>query len=122
MYKRQPLIFANELRLEVADLPTNSFGYFLTATMPGFAMGAGGSQGNLCLGGTSIGRYVGPGEIQFSGSLGLFGLDVDLSQIPTPLGFVAAQSGETRFFQGWYRDANPTPTSNFTSAWSVTLF
>jgi hypothetical protein len=42
-----------------------------------------GSLGVLCLGG-SIGRYVGPGQIQNTGGTGAFCLLLDLTQTPTP--------------------------------------
>ena len=34
---------------------------------------------------------------------------------------VSAQPGEAWYFQCWHRDANPTTTSNFTDAVSVTF-
>jgi len=80
---------------------------------------AGGAQGNLCIAGPSIGRYVGPGQVKTIGLSGSFSLEIDLTQHPTPLGFVAVAPGETWNFQCWYRDANPLPTSNFTDALQI---
>jgi len=34
---------------------------------------------------------------------------------------VSAAIGQTWHFQAWYRDANPSATSNFTGSWSVSL-
>ncbi|MEM6675612.1 MAG: hypothetical protein AAF726_22365 [Planctomycetota bacterium] len=104
----------NDLTLSASSLPTFSFGFFLTSLDQGFVMNPGGSAGNLCLGG-SIGRYVGPGQIQNSGAGGAFSLDVNLTQHPTPTGFVIVTAGDTWNFQAWYRDSvGGAPTSNFT--------
>jgi hypothetical protein len=84
-------------------------------------MNPGGSQGNLCLGG-SIGRYVGPGQIQQSGSTGTVSLAIDLAQHPTPTGLVGVLPGETWNFQCWYRDAvGGMATSNFSDGYEVTF-
>jgi hypothetical protein len=112
-------VAANNLTLEAALLPQNSFGYFLTSVTQGLVMNPGGSSGNLCLGG-AIGRYVGAGQIQNSGTVGSFDLPVNLSQTPSPTGFVQVQVGETRNFQCWYRDAiGGVATSNFTNGLSI---
>jgi hypothetical protein len=110
-------VAANNLRLNANCLPLNSSGYFLTSQTNGFAPNAGGSQGNLCIAGGPIGRYVGPGQVLNSGSAGSFSLPIDLTQHPTPLGFVAVAPGETWNFQCWYRDTGST--SNFTDALQV---
>ena len=79
----------------------------------------GGSQGVLCLGG-SIGRYVGPGQIKNTGAIGAFSLALDLTQTPTPIGFVAIAAGETWHFTTWHRDAvGGVATSNFTNGLSI---
>jgi hypothetical protein len=49
---------------------------------------------------------------------GLFSIPVDLDNIPLSPA-AAVQPGETWNFTCWYRDANPTPTSNFTDGVSV---
>lgn len=44
--------------------------------------------------------------------------DIDVNSIPlTPV--VAITAGETWSFQGWFRDNNPGPTSNFTDGIEV---
>ena len=106
--------------LSVSDLPSQSFGYFLTSSTQGFTANPAGSQGNLCLAG-AIGRYVGPGQVQNSGRSGTFGLTLDLANHPQPTGAVSVQPGQTWNFQAWYRDVNPGPTSNFTDAVAVTF-
>ncbi|MEM6673832.1 MAG: hypothetical protein AAF726_13390 [Planctomycetota bacterium] len=107
----------NDLTLHVTDLPQNSFGFAIVSATQGFLPGVPG-PGILCLNG-EIGRYVGPGQIQNSGSSGSFDLSIDLGQIPTPTGFVPTMAGDTWNFQAWYRDFDPVnppvPTSHFTS-------
>ncbi len=111
----------NNLTLSTSSLPANSFAFYLASTTQGFAANPGGSQGNLCLSG-SIGRYVGPGQIQQANPAGTISLVLDLTQIPQPTGFVTAISGDTWNFQAWYRDAvGGSATSNFTDGLSVTF-
>jgi hypothetical protein len=112
-------VASNDVTLTADDLPLNAFGFFLTSRTQGFTANPGGSQGNLCLGG-SIGRYVGPGQIQNSGGTGSISLVLDLAQTPTPTGLVAVVPGETWNFQGWHRDAvSGSATSNFTNGLSI---
>jgi hypothetical protein len=114
-------VAANALTLNAASLPLNAFGYFLTSSTQAVTPNPGGSQGVLCIGG-QIGRYTGPGQILNSGMTGSFALLVDLTQIPTPTGFVAASVGQTRYFQTWHRDAvGGVATSNFTNGLQVTF-
>lgn len=108
----------NDLTLTAGHLPAGSFGFFIASRSPGFSANPGGSQGDLCLAG-DIGRYVGPGQIQNSGASRSIALALDLTAVPGPTGSVSVTAGETWVFQGWYRDANPTITSNFTDAVSV---
>lgn len=113
-------VSANDLTLVAGLLPANAFGFFLTSRVSGSTVNPGGAQGTLCLAG-NIGRYVGSGQIQNSGAAGTISLQLDLTSMPSPTGFVAALSGESWYFQAWHRDVNPTLTSNFTDAVSVTL-
>jgi len=115
-----PALAANDVLLLATGLPNGSFGFFLTSLTPGLVPNPGGSQGMLCLGG-AIGRYVGPGQIQNSGTAGNFELRLDLGAMPTPTGPVAAQAGQTWHFTAWFRDAAPTATSNFTDALAIAL-
>ncbi|MCP3916547.1 MAG: VCBS repeat-containing protein [bacterium] len=106
--------------LVAADLPNQTFGYFLAGRTAGFTMMPGGSAGNLCLS-AAIGRYNDPGQIgNTGGSGGTISLLLDLSAVPTPSGSVAVLRGETWFFQAWYRDVQMgLSTSNFTDGLSV---
>ncbi len=112
----------NLITLTCSSMPTNSFAFMITGQTQGFVPNPGGSSGNLCLGG-SIGRYVGPGQVQNSGGLGEVSLGLDLTQHPTPTGFVAVQPGETWNFSTWFRDSSPAgPTSNFSDGYSILFF
>lgn len=109
-----PSVAASELALLARSLPQNSFGFFIVSSGQTFVPGAGGSQGNLCVG-PSIGRGV--GDVIFNtGAAGETLVEVDMAALPTPTGYVQIQPGESWYFQGWFRDANPTATSNFTNA------
>ncbi len=111
------------LVLEASDLPLHSAGFVLTSTTQGDTVGVPGSVGRLCLDG-AIGRFVGAGQIQSSGSLGAFEITVDIGALPHPtLGAVAVQVGETWSFQAWHRDSatGGSTTSNFTSALEITF-
>ena len=83
----------NDLTIEAQSLPQGSAAFFLTSQTQSFIPNPGGSEGNLLLFG-NIGRYVGPGQIQNSGSNGIISLALDLTQIPQPTGFVTAMAGE----------------------------
>jgi hypothetical protein len=114
-------VAANNVRLIARNLPNGSSGFFLTSQTAVAVPMAGGSQGTMCIAGGPIGRYVGPGQVKNSGLLGSFFLDIDLTQHPTPTGFISVLPGQSWNFQCWYRDANPGPVSNFTNAHSVTF-
>jgi hypothetical protein len=106
-------VMNNDVRLVASDLPLSAFGFFLTSRARGLILNPGGSHGNLCLAG-SIGRFVGPGQIQNSGALGEIALQLNLTTMPTPTGFVSVVAGDTWNFTAWYRDAiGGSATSNF---------
>jgi hypothetical protein len=116
-----PSAAANNVTLTVSDLPANAFGFFLTSQTTANVANPGGSQGNLCLGG-AIGRFVGPGQIKNSGAGGTFDLVLDLTQQPSPTGFVSIQPGESWNFQAWHRDAvGGSVTSNFTDGLTISF-
>lgn len=110
-------VLDNDLTLTAYQMPGEKFGYFLTSTTQAFVSNPPGSEGNLCLGG-NIGRYS--KSVLNSGDSGSFSLLIDLTSMPVnpPQ---AVLPGETWNFSAWYRDNNPTPTSNFTDAVSITF-
>ncbi len=114
------LLSQNDVTLTVCQLPIQSFDIFITSRTPASIHTGGFSQGTLCVAG-AVGLYVGPGQIVSSGTIGAVSLPIDLAAMPTPTGLVAATTFSTWYFQLWYRDTNPAPTSNFTDAVSVTF-
>ncbi|MEM8710730.1 MAG: hypothetical protein AAGG01_07235 [Planctomycetota bacterium] len=116
------LISANNVTLAAYDLPSQSFGYFLTSLGFSVVNNPAGSIGNLCIAGAPIGRFSRPGEILNTGSGSEVSLAIDLNDIPTPTGAVTAMPAEVRYFQYWYRDTFlGVPASNFSSATLVIL-
>jgi len=113
-----PAASGDNLTLLLDQLPPQSFTFLLVSPMRGIVPGAGGSQGTLCVVGP-IGRYVGPGQVQLVRSSGMASLQLDLPQTPTPGGLVPVVAGQRWHFQAWYRDQNPTSTSNFTNGLTV---
>lgn len=111
-------VSSNNLQLGARDLPANQFGYFIVSTDPGTGTTPPSSQGNLCIGG-SVGRHNRIGEVLFSGAAGAVLMDVDLTNIPQPTGPVSVMPGESWHWQYWYRDNNPSNTSNFSDAYRV---
>lgn len=117
-----PSIAANNVTLAAYNLPSNSFGYFLTSLGFSVVNNPGGSIGNLCIAGAPVGRFSRPGEILNSGVGSEVLLPIDLNDLPSPSGSVAAMLGEARYFQYWYRDTFlGGPVSNFSSAMLVVL-
>lgn len=107
-------VVGEPLRLVAQDLPPNTFGMFVIGTGVIAPTSTPSSQGLLCIGG-ELGRFV--NGIQNSGALGRISLDIDTNNLPlNPVR--PATVGQPYFFQTWYRDANPTPTSNFSDAMS----
>jgi hypothetical protein len=112
------VVALDDLTLHADDLAVHAFCYFLASRTPGFVMNAGGSQGNLCLGG-SIGRNVG-GQIVNSGATGSVMVSAPLGAMPQPAGPVAVAVGETWYFQCWFRDSvGGAATSNFSDGLSL---
>lgn len=91
------------LTLLATNLPANQPGLMLTSQTPGNRFLVLNSQGRLCLAG-SIGRFV--SLTASSGPSGMIAVEVDTTTVPTGPGNVAIQSGETWYFQLWYRDIN----------------
>ncbi len=112
-------VMSNSLSLRVSGLPPLQLGYFLNSTGHEIMANTVGSQGNLCLGGSPVGRHNRPHELGFADATGRLGLAIDLLDMPTPAGSVSVTAGETWNFQCWYRDIPPGNVSSFTNAVSV---
>lgn len=108
-------VAANAMAIAAVDVTPNQFGIFLVSRTSGF-LPVGGS--NLCLTGT-IGRFVGPGEIQNSGPQGRLSIPIDLTSLPQGSTLDAAAPGETWVFQAWFRDT--IGESSFAVATQVTF-
>ncbi len=109
------VVSEDNLVLRALDLPPGRFGMLLVSDTQTFIPGAGGSQGNLCLGGT-LARYTSfLAQVSDWGSLEV---PVELTALPFNPPH-AVQAGETWNFQLWHRDKPPTGGSNFTDAVSI---
>ena len=114
-------VVADDLTLQAHSIPVGSFGFFILSETTVPPTVSGGSSGQICLGG-SIGRFIAPGQVIAAGISGVISLAVHPSALPTPSGTVAANPGETWYFQLWHRDAiGGQTTSNFTDAVAVTF-
>lgn len=112
----------NALTLALEQLPPQQFGMVVNSMTSGFAPGAGGSMGNLCVSG-DIGRHSRLDEIIAASATGTAFLTLDLTDLPTPAARVAVQAGETWYFQCWFRDVvGGMNTSNFTNGVEVSFF
>ena len=108
----------NSVTLEASQMPPGELGFFLNSLDQAFVPMAGGSAGNLCLGG-QIGRY---NASVFGTGSGAASLVLNLGATPTPLGFAAVDAGQTWNFQAWFRDtAAGAGVSNFTDGLSITF-
>lgn len=109
-----PIVARNGFDLHAWSLPAGSVGYAVASLTPGFVPNPGGSSGHLCVGG-AIARLA--ATAHGAAASGDWDTSLDLTSIPSTSAPVAA--GQTWYFQVWYRDANPGPTSNFTSGVAV---
>ena len=111
-------VTTNEVLVRASRMPASTFGIFAVSQgLSQTSFTPPGSDGRLCLNG-AIGRY---NTVLNSGAAGEFELAIDLDSIPQGGALAAVVAGETWHFQGWFRDANPTATSNFTDAVSITF-
>ncbi|MEL6712840.1 MAG: hypothetical protein AAFP86_03660, partial [Planctomycetota bacterium] len=109
----------NMFRLRAVDLPPGQGVLFLAASAQATPVNVANSNGRLCLG-SQIGRLV--DQLQLASGAGEVDALVDLTNLPQPSTTVSVLSGETWYFQAWYRDSLlGTPTSNFTDGLRVTF-
>jgi FG-GAP repeat protein len=109
-------VATNNMTLSADTMPPGVPGSFLVSQAAAFVPFVGGSQGNLCLAGP-VGRFTDPPFV--TSPAGTASLRVDLTDIP--LGGHEVQPGETWYFQAWFRDNNPGPTSNLTDGLELTF-
>ena len=102
----------NDFVLVADSMPLHKFGYFIASQTSDFIANGGGSQGNICVGGSLV-RFV--NQMQSTGASGSFVLTPNLSNFPGPAGGQVL-AGQTWYFQAWFRDGQ---TSNFTDALEV---
>jgi len=113
-------LVSNDVVLRATGVPPGSFGYFLCSRAFQAPVALPGSQGVLCLG-APVGRFNRPGEVRVANSSATIELAIDLTDLPQPTGSASALPGESWHFQLWYRDANPTSTSNLSSGLRLTF-
>ncbi|QDV07934.1 hypothetical protein Poly30_34700 [Planctomycetes bacterium Poly30] len=109
------VVAANRVVLNVEDLPSGSFGYFIASQTPAYVPGAGGSSGAICVGGQVLrfNRDV----LQPTPNFRNVSFRPLLDDLPGPN---VVQPGEQWYFQFWHRDGGPVaPTSNFSPSLSV---
>lgn len=102
-------VLQNNVTLTVDGLPANQFGLFITSQTPILAPNPGGSNGDLCIGG-SLGRIT---TLVNSGTTGDVSLALDLTGIPNSNALYAVTPGDTVYFQLWHRDTAGPGFSNF---------
>jgi FG-GAP repeat len=107
----------NRLTLRADLLPAGEPTLFLTSPTTGFVPHPGGGNGTLWLGAPLARLHAAP---VVADSYGSASLKLDLTSIPLDPP-VSIQPGQTWYFQAWYRDQDPGPTSNFTEAVGMTF-
>lgn len=113
-----PSLSEADLVLDATMLPANQFCLFFLGDQTDFVPGFGGSQGNLCVGGSLVRLNA---FIQSSGPMGQTSLALPYGQIPF-VGGGSIQVGDTFYFQTWFRDVvGGAQTSNTTNAVEVTF-
>lgn len=110
----------DNLVLTMTDFPPNTFAMVIASRTAGFLPGVGGGQGNLCLA-NSIGRYDRMEELRRVRLDGTSSFQLDVTRLRESTGPAVGLAGQDWYFQAWYRDANPSVTSNLTNAVQVTL-
>ncbi|MEL6430194.1 MAG: hypothetical protein AAFU73_14375 [Planctomycetota bacterium] len=116
-YEGSLSVAANDATLTVSQAPPFQFGIFVTSTTIVAPIPV--ADGQLCLAG-DIGRYQFAGQIYGIDMAGNASLAIDLTQIPSTGPLLTAMAGETRGFQGWFRDVSPLG-ANFSEGVMVTF-
>ncbi len=98
----------------MTSLPASQFGFLFMGETQTFSTGLGGGQGNLCIGSPQV-RFS--DQVQLSSPAGTAAAQIDLADLPSGSVF---QPGSTWYFQYWFRDRNPSATSNTTRGLGIT--
>ena len=113
----------NDLMLTACGAPEGELSYFVTAPASGYinlpALGL--SSGFFCQG-NGNGRIL--NQTMPTGPGGTFYATVDLANVPQstgPRSVYSVMSGDTMYFQRWFRDCGSSPANNFTDAICVTF-
>ncbi|MEL6428345.1 MAG: hypothetical protein AAFR54_04145 [Planctomycetota bacterium] len=111
---------ANALELTISSLPPNAFLLPLVSQDFGFLANPGGSTGNLCINGPTLGRS--DAGVFFGGLPGIVSTPINLTLIRQGTGFTSATAGSTFAWQAWYRAAvGGVLVTHLTEARSVTF-
>ncbi len=114
-------VSGNDVTLVGSGLPPHQMSVLVTSQTQDFVPNAGGSTGDLCLGGM-IGRFKAPSQVMTTDAGGTMTIPIDLTALPTPMGATGVLAGQSWNFQAWHRDGFPGfPSSNFTSAIEITF-
>lgn len=105
---------ARDLHFRAMGVPGSGIAMLLASDRPRDPRPVVASQGLLCLGGAVTRLSVG----SVAQSVATFSVDWGNSSTGAGL---TVQSGTPLYYQAWYRDSNPHPTSNLTSAVEVML-
>ena len=108
-------VACGQFQLAASQLPPARPALALASQAMGWVPFLGGEQGNLCLGGT-IGRFL--MDVGYTDPDGTLFVPLELDNLPLPLP-PRVVPGDTWYFQLWFRDKNPTPTSNLTTGLRV---
>ena len=108
-----------DLTFTATQLPANKFGILVMSRSKGMFSLGGGGQGILCLGGPFYRINQNPANIFLSNGAGVASTALNFATLPQGQVFAA---GDTWNFQLWYRDQNPTNTSNTTTPVRVVFF
>ncbi len=117
-------VTANDLSLEVNDLPGGVIGFFIVSQSFNVLPQVGGGDGRLCIAGADVGRYS--ASLSVSSPSGEVAFVIDNTSIPLPSGGLEGVSvavGDTFNFQFWHRDVGSSggPSSNLSDAVTITF-
>ena len=114
-----PEMALDDCTLHATGLPPLQWSYFVMSQGQAYVPNFGGSQGILCIGApiVRLNLTAGPGQqIDQTTASGERSYQLDFGALPQGISFLA---GETWNFQLWFRDVNPSLTSNTTDGISV---